>query len=851
VNVTGDGGAYTSIQDAIDNASDGDTVFVYSGLYYENVIVNKTISLVGEDRNTTEINAWYNGDNVLITSDYVNITGFNLTRTGSDPEDAGIELNGVQNCKVFGNIAVHGGISGILLYLSNNNTVVDNNASQKVSTIRLKYSNDNIIQRNVGYKSNHYGIFLDTSFGNNIFENNMSNGDDHGIAVYRSSTNNITDNYVYSNKDCGIFLRDSYENNIINNNVSKNYYGIRLDDSNRNYINGNIPHSNNYYGIRMDYSDFNNIINNDAIYNRFGIDIYQSHLNNITGNTAGSNSDWGINLRESNANNISNNNASYGDLGIVLSASSNNNIAFNNASQNNLDGIQIGGSINNNFRNNTMENNGMHIRGINVEHWNMQDIDTSNTVNGKPVYYLKDQNGGSVPQGAGQVILANCTNVNVENQELDNGSIGVELGFSSNNTIANNNASSNNWFGFYLWRSTGNTLTGNYVSHSGYRFMTDGYGIFLDSSSWNKIIHNNASSNNMGKGIYLWNSTNNTISRNILSNNNYGIYLSSLNNNNNITYNTAFNNSQGIRIYYSKYNNVASNNVSGNGEGIYIGQLGENYIIGNNVSNNTYGIRVWYSGNNTIYHNNIINNTVQAYNDISDNYWDNGYPLGGNYWSDYGGIDYFKGPSQNMPGSDGVGDTPYTVISTGTEDQDNYPLMEPYSYKPLENYAILKQGWNLISIPFIQLEQNLTKVLEMIDGYYDAVQWYSPNDLWKHHKVSKPYGNDLRELNETMGFWIHITNPGDTIFLYNGTQPIDNQTITLHPGWNLVGYPSQTSYNRTEGLNNLTFDTHVNAIWTYDAGSQTWKELGESDYFIIGKGYWMHSKVEITWKVPI
>ncbi|UCE35954.1 MAG: hypothetical protein JSW00_10330, partial [Thermoplasmata archaeon] len=87
---------------------------------------------------------------------------------------------------------------------------------------------------------------------------------------------------------------------------------------------------------------------------------------------------------------------------------------------------------------------------------------------------------------------------------------------------------------------------------------------------------------------------------------------------------------------------------------------------------------------------------------------------------------------------------------------------------------VLKKGWNLISIPLIQEEQNLKKVLEMIDGYYDIVQWYDitdTNDPWKHHKVGKPYGNDLSDINEKMGFWIYITNPGDTIFLYNGTKP--------------------------------------------------------------------------------
>jgi hypothetical protein len=154
----------------------------------------------------------------------------------------------------------------------------------------------------------------------------------------------------------------------------------------------------------------------------------------------------------------------------------------------------------------------------------------------------------------------------------------------------------------------------------------------------------------------------------------------------------------------------------------------------------------------------------------------------------------------------------------------------------------------------IQEEQNLTKVLEMIDGYYDAVKWYDASDTedpWKSYVVGKPFGNDLFHLNETMGFWIHITKPGDTIFLYNGTEPAVNQTIHLYSGWNMVGYPSETSYNRTDGLNNLTFGIEVDAIQWYDAATQIWHDLGENDYFVPCRGYWIHATTECEWEVPL
>ncbi|UCE38304.1 MAG: hypothetical protein JSW00_03440 [Thermoplasmata archaeon] len=170
------------------------------------------------------------------------------------------------------------------------------------------------------------------------------------------------------------------------------------------------------------------------------------------------------------------------------------------------------------------------------------------------------------------------------------------------------------------------------------------------------------------------------------------------------------------------------------------------------------------------------------------------------------------------------------------------------------NFTYLSCGWNLVSIPFIQEDQDLITVLEDIDGYYDAVQWYDPTDSadpWKHYKVGKLSGNDLFYINEKMGFWVHIIQLGETIFVYNGSEPKENQTITLYPGWNMVGYPSLSNYNRTEGLNNLTFGMHVDAIWAYNGKTQKWKKLGESDYFEIGKGYYIHSKEECIWEVPL
>ncbi len=173
-----------------------------------------------------------------------------------------------------------------------------------------------------------------------------------------------------------------------------------------------------------------------------------------------------------------------------------------------------------------------------------------------------------------------------------------------------------------------------------------------------------------------------------------------------------------------------------------------------------------------------------------------------------------------------------------------------------QNYfRFLEQGWNLISFNRLQPDTTLKTVLQSIDGKYDSLQWFNSHDSkdpWKHYHNSKPSNmNDLKNLDHTMGFWIHITAPGGTTFVLNGTLPSTPQYIPIHQGWNLVGYPSLSNKNRTNALNNLTFDTHVDAIWTFDAEYQKWMEIKDKDYFEVGRGYWIHAKTDCVWEVPL
>ena len=132
----------------------------------------------------------------------------------------------------------------------------------------------------------------------------------------------------------------------------------------------------------------------------------------------------------------------------------------------------------------------------------------------------------------------------------------------------------------------------------------------------------------------------------------------------------------GIVVDRSSNGTVLANTIINNSAGIVLFQSSNNTISENNVTtNNGTGIVVSYSLNNKVYHNNIINNTSQAYVSNSTGAWDNGYPSGGNYWSDYNGTDLFVGLYQTVAGNDGIGDAAKAIDPIN---KDDYPLMGPY-----------------------------------------------------------------------------------------------------------------------------------------------------------------------------
>ena len=301
----------------------------------------------------------------------------------------------------------------------------------------------------------------------------QSSGDSVGIDLRKR--NNVTVRNLRIEDflgNCGILLIDTVNCNIIRNNLTDNFKGIEMTgSSSRNRIAENRV-QNNSAGMEI-YSvnpgSDNVISENEVSNNHFGMQIKDFVNTNISGNKITSNT-WGL-------------------------------------------GLGVGsGSI---ARNNIMNNNTYGFRAFNVQAVNV-DVDTSNTVNGKPIYYWVSQYDRTVPADACYVALICCTGISVKNLNLVGNFEGVFLGSTTNSTITSNRIS-NNLNGISFEASSNNMVTGNTITNNE-------KGISLRRSSSNNNIYANDITANNGTGVYIAESASNSIIGNNITNSSRGIY---------------------------------------------------------------------------------------------------------------------------------------------------------------------------------------------------------------------------------------------------------------------------------------------------------------------------------------
>jgi parallel beta-helix repeat protein len=211
-------GNYTKIQDAVDNASVGDTVFVYDDLapYYENVVINVPLQLIGENRNTTSIEGGSHA--VSIYADGVTVRGFRISNVGDFWNCCGFYVTSEGNTISYNTIINNFRMNGVYLSSSSYNVICGNLIqNNQYHGIRLEYASHNVITDNVLVNNRGYGIYLAESSDNLVVGNTVMQCFWEGLMLGNQSLNNTI-----------------YHNNLIDNPANAfDEAGNRWDDGSR------------------------------------------------------------------------------------------------------------------------------------------------------------------------------------------------------------------------------------------------------------------------------------------------------------------------------------------------------------------------------------------------------------------------------------------------------------------------------------------------------------------------------------------------------------------------------------------------------------------------------------------
>ncbi len=441
-----------TIQEAIDSANEGDTIFVKTGTYCEHVVVNKALSLVGENSSTTIIDGNWTGVVIKVTQNSVNISGLTVRRSGSIYwENAGIILSNVQNCSIGGNILTENSFAGLELNYSRGCSISGNSILSNGGVgITLVGGSFNDLSRNTFAENGWSALTLNDNADNNtISENNMTLNNlavtGHCINLYRSNNNSIQKNKISGDDN-----------------------GIRLEYwSNFNAISRNDLTNNTQSGVSVEtYSDDNTISDNMINGSRFGVIINGSRYTEICNNTIAHNygSDWdaGVRLESAGYTVVRDNEIFDNWRGILLYASSPYVSISGNDVIGNEYGIRVakGGSSYVNVSGNYVANN----RGYGID--------------------VTGFGGGGVSNYA--TIARNLI--------VNNTFEAVGLGEGSNyNTVVQNNMSENGHAGLTLERySNYNTIVQNNMIENAYGICFD---LYIVNSTQNMILNNNIINN--------------------------------------------------------------------------------------------------------------------------------------------------------------------------------------------------------------------------------------------------------------------------------------------------------------------------------------------------------------------
>jgi len=272
---------YTSIQSAINDASNGYAIYVYPGNYNESIVMNKSISLVGIEQNGEKpvIDGGGRSFAINITADGCVLKQFKIINYENQTWEVRkftllvlsdgnlIENNTIDLDTTYINTAT------LLLYKASYNKIINNTLTGRLGYILcLRYGSNNLIKRNsISSRTSEWeGIDIDNSDNNTITENTITKVL-HGINMWTSNNTTISYNKVCHNSQYGVVVEGAY-NKVIGNNISYNGCdGILITDSSYTEVYDNIVFHNGWDGIELKapaaYTKYNKIAHNSILYN--------------------------------------------------------------------------------------------------------------------------------------------------------------------------------------------------------------------------------------------------------------------------------------------------------------------------------------------------------------------------------------------------------------------------------------------------------------------------------------------------------------------------------------------------------------------------------------------------------
>ena len=406
-------------------------------------------------------------------------------------------------------------------------------------------------------------------------------------------------------------------------------------------------------GVRFESSHAFLVAASDIAANNAGVSILDSAGGTVQGNNVTLNTGDGLAVANSPFVTVAANNVSLNGFG---------NSGY---------GIHLASSTNDTVTGNRFFRNGIFLDGTSPEHFDSHTIPADNSVSGLPILYERDCNGlGLSGMALGGLLVANCRHVRVSNLTISGGDVGVELVLSTDVTLGPNVTVSEAATGVA-------SLSSDSVRFVDGAILDTGIGIDLESTtralvSGSKIASPSSFTLPLD-AIAVHASDTVSISGNILRHHSNGVETE---NSGNVTLlgNVVSLDTAGFNAYRTRDFVLRGNLFVQDGSGIRLldvtnGTVEENEILGAF----TYGAYVNASTGVLVAHNTFSGNAENSYDDLpAGNAWDAGYPSGGNFWGNYRGVDAYQGPSQDVPGPDGIGDSPYLFQVNAT---DRYPLM--------------------------------------------------------------------------------------------------------------------------------------------------------------------------------